>query len=251
MKYLMVFANYSDEIQQFFEQYMSSRNKQYCSNHGYEYLEYKKESNIQLFRGNFTWNKFKIVQDLINEGTLKEGDVLTHIDADMCIVKPELEIPCNKSFSYAIDSGNTHCMGMYSIKINDWSKQLLDNILSEFRYNHFKSILTIHETFGVSSFWEQFREQASWYSLAGIKRHSWEPFWNLPNFGWHSSKDTFTLYSLEDLYNNVEILPTIWNVTELEGESNCQFNINKTNKEDVIIRHFAGGQPWRKEWFEL
>ena len=113
-------------------------------------------------------------------------------------------------------------------------------------------ILTIHEAFGtLSSFWHEFREQASWYSLAGIKRHSWEPFWNLSNFGWHSSKDTFTLYSLEDLYNNVEILPTIWNVTELEGESNCQFNINKTNKEDVIIRHFAGGQPWRKEWFEL
>jgi hypothetical protein len=25
---------------------------------------------------------------------------------------------------------------------------------------------------------------------------------------------------------------------------------NKVKKEDVFIRHFAGGQPWRKEWFE-
>ncbi len=25
---------------------------------------------------------------------------------------------------------------------------------------------------------------------------------------------------------------------------------NKVKKEDVFIRHFAGGQLWRKEWFE-
>ena len=36
----------------------------------------------------------------------------------------------------------------------------------------------------------------------------------------------------------------------MEGESNCMFLINKVKKEDVFIRHFAGGQPWRKEWFE-
>jgi hypothetical protein len=249
-KYLMVIANYSDARQEFFNLYMSPRNKEYCKIHNTVYLEYT--TSIVPIRGSYTWLKFELVRNLITSGILKEGDVLTHIDADMCIVKPEIEYPCNKTFSYAIDSGNTHCMGNYSIKINDWSKQLLDNILDDLRFRALNDILTIHEAFGtLSSFWHEFREQASWYSLAGIKRHSWEPFWNLSNFGWHSSKDTFTLYSLEDLYNNVEILPTIWNVTELEGESNCQFNINKTNKEDVIIRHFAGGQPWRKEWFEL
>ena len=57
------------------------------------------------------------------------------------------------------------------------------------------------------------------------------------------------LYSLEDLYENVEVLPTAWNVTEFEGESSCEFLINKTLKQDVIIRHFAGGQQWRKEWW--
>ena len=34
------------------------------------------------------------------------------------------------------------------------------------------------------------------------------------------------------------------------GESVCKFLINKSNYKDTIIRHFAGGQPWRKEWFE-
>ncbi len=247
----MVFADYNDSRQQFFNQYVSPRNKQYCSYHGCEYLEYTKKDSVLPFRGYFTWNKFKIVQTLIHNNILRKGDILTHIDADMCIVHPEIEIPCNKTFSYAIDSGNTHCMGMYSLKINDWSIQLLDNVLSEDRYNYFKSILTTHEAFGtLSCFWEEFREQASWYSLAGIKRHSWKPFWEFPNYGWHSTAfPEDTVYSLEDLNKHVEILPTEWNVTELEGESNCQFNINKIKKEDVLIRHFAGGQAWRSEWF--
>ena len=30
---------------------------------------------------------------------------------------------------------------------------------------------------------------------------------------------------------------------------NMLFNINKTSHKDVIIRHFASRQPWRKEWF--
>ena len=102
----------------------------------------------------------------------------------------------------------------------------------------------------INSFWHEFREQASWYSLAGIKRHSDEPFWNLPDYGWHSDKTEWTEYSLDELHEHVEVLPTEWNVTEMEGESNCQFLINEVSEKDVIIRHFAGGQQWRKEWFD-
>jgi hypothetical protein len=169
----------------------------------------------------------------------------------MCIAKTDISYETTKSFSYSIDSGNTHCMGSYSIKINQWSRQLISNILSKDRYNALNDVVTKHERFGyVNSFWHEFREQASWYSLAGIKRHSDESFWNLPDFGWNSTFDEWTEYSLEDLYENVEVLPTAWNVTELEGESSCEFLINKTPREDVIIRHFAGGQQWRKEWFD-
>lgn len=249
-KYLLVIACYNDARQDFFRQYTSPRNKEYCQQHNYEYLELT--SNLIAFRGNLTWNKISTVRNLLNENVLKDNDILVHLDADMCLVKPELEYPCNKSFSYVIDSGNTHCMGNYSIKINDWSRQLLENILSEERYQKFKNVLTIHEYFGtLSPFWEEFREQASWYSLAGIKRHSNKPFWEYSDYGWHSTPfPEDTVYSLEELYENVEVLPTEWNVTELEGESSCIFNINKVKKENVIIRHFAGGQPWRKEWFQ-
>lgn len=249
-KFLMVIAMYRDSRQDFFESHMSPRNKEYCEKHGFQYLEYK--SGLEPYRGNMTWLKFTIVRDLINNGTLKDGDVLTHLDADMCIVDTSKPYVTNKSFTYSIDSGNTHCMGSYSIKINDWSKKMIDLILDEVRYNQLNNRMTVHEAFGhTSSFWGEFREQASWYSLAGIKRHSWEPFWNLPDNGWHSDKNEFTVYSLEELYEHVEILPTAWNVTEMSGESNCQFNINKCEKDDIIIRHFAGGQNWRADYFDI
>lgn len=247
-KYLMVVANYPDYRQQFFETYMSPRNKEYCKIHGYEYLEYI--GPYQSFRDHPTWWKFTIVRDLINNGTLKDGDILTHIDADMCIYNLDVSYPTNKSFTYCIDSGNTHCMGSYSIRVNEWSKNMLELVLDDNRYENLKDKITLHEYFGhYDSFWSVFREQASWYSLAGIKRHSNIPFYNLAHYGWHSAKDEWTVYSLEDLYKNVEVLPTCWNVTEMPGESGCHFNINNVERKDVIIRHFAGGQPWRKEWF--
>tara|TARA_R100000951_G_scaffold116616_1_gene129376 strand:+ start:393 stop:1148 length:756 start_codon:yes stop_codon:yes gene_type:complete len=247
-KVLLVFGSYADQRQQFFDTYMSPRNQEYADKHGFEYLELK--DDLYKYRGNYTWLKFTILEQMLEEGYVTDGDIVTHLDADMCIANIDELYQTNKSFSYSIDSGNTHCMGNYSIKVNEWSRQLVDNILSEDRYQSLNDTVSRHERFGhVNSFWHEFREQASWYSLAGIKRHSDEPFWNLPNYGWHSDKTEWTEYSLDELYEHVEILPTAWNVTEMEGESDCQFLINRVEKDDVIIRHFAGGQKWREEWF--
>lgn len=249
-KFLLVFANYADYRQQVFEKYMSPRNKLFCDIHKCEYLEYTQ--NIKKYRDNFTWSKFFEVKNLLDDKTLKDGDVLIHLDADMCIVKPDISLETNKSFSYSIDSGNSHCMGWFSIKINDWSRKLIDLILDETRYENLKDKQTIHPAFNrMSSFWSEFREQASWYSLCGIQRHSWIPFWNLSNYGWHSDKNEDTVFSLEELYDNVGIFDTKYNVTEMDGETDGKFNIIKTNPNDVIIRHFSGGQLWRTEWFNI
>jgi len=242
-KILFVIANYPAEKQRFFEEHYSVRNQKFADIHGYKYVV---SQGGEIVRGNPTWWKFSLVRQMINSGELVDGDKLVHLDADMRIDKFEVDYPCNKSFSYAIDSGNSHCMGNYSIVVNEWSRNLLDLILSDERYERLNDKPSIHEAFGYTNcFWHEFREQASWYSLAGIKRHSDIPFWELQDCGWHSAKDEDTVYSLEELYQHVEILPTAWNVTELEGESSCRFNINKCDKDDVIIRHFAGGQQWR------
>ncbi len=83
-KYLMVLANYDDWRQEFFEKHMSPRNKEYCQIHKFEYLEIK---DFKTIRNSPTWAKFTVLQDLIRNKDVKEGDLFTHIDADMCIVK--------------------------------------------------------------------------------------------------------------------------------------------------------------------
>ena len=133
-KYLMVIARYNDWRQDFFENHISPRNKEYCRLHGCEYIEIKNNIDLPLYRNSPTWWKFTIVRDMLNDGRLQDGDVLTHFDADMAIIDPTKEYPHKKSFTYCIDSGNTHCMGNYAIKIDDWSRQLVDNILSEERF---------------------------------------------------------------------------------------------------------------------
>ena len=249
----MTLANYPDDSRRhFYENYMSARNKEYCELHNIEYIEYTHKINsMDSIRGDFSWLKFRIINNYVDSGFLQDGDIITYIDADMCYVKPEIEYPCNKSFTYSIDSGNTHCMGSFSVKIDEWSKNMMKLIMDEQRFQDNINITSVHEAFGhTSSFWREFREQASWYSLAGIKRHSWKPFWDYDNYGWHSDYRENTIYTLEELHDHVEVLPTTCNVTEVEGESGCEFLINKVPRDEIIIRHFAGGQPWRPEWFK-
>lgn len=241
---LLVIADYKDWRQEFFDNYFSPLNKKFADIHGYEYIISKGE---KPFRDNPTWWKFTIVRDMIETGFLQDGDRLLHLDADMKIEKFEVDYPCDKSFSYAIDNGNTHCMGNYALNINPWSRGLIDLILSDERFEKLNDKMSVHEHFGyVNSFWHEFREQASWYSLAGIKRHSSIPFFNIMNFGWHSQKDEDTIYSLSELYENVQVLRPEWNTTILAEENDSVFNINKTKKEDTKIRHYAGGQIWKR-----
>jgi len=252
-KILFVIAKYDGFKQKIFDEIISPRNASFCEKHGFKYVEIKNNIDLPLERYNPTWWKFTILRDLINSGKVSDGDIVTHIDADMYFVKEDVSLETDKSFSYAICSGNTHCMGWYSIKINDWSRNLINNILSEERFQKLYNKITIHDRFKThSSFWHEFREQASWYSLAGIKRHSDKPFWEYSNNGFHSEPNEDVVYSLDDLEKHVSIFPTEWNVTEWENESACQFNINKVKREDVILRHFAGGQSWEniKNWIQ-
>ena len=250
-KFLFVIVNYSDWRQEIYEKNSRPKNKRYCHKHGFEYIEFSENSNANRSSLTRSWNKFGKVRELIENGTAKEGDIVTNLDADVCVVNEDIPLISNKSFTYAIDSCNTHCMGLYSLKINDWSVGMLDMILSEERYLKFKDHKTIGSMGEMSSFWEIFGEQASWYSLAGIQRHSWTPFLLMPHYGWHSEANEDTVYSLEELYKNVEVLDPNWNVTHIpEEDGDDRFYMLPTRKEDTIMRHWAGGRKWRPDYFE-
>jgi len=246
-KYFLVIARYKNEKQEIFDNHISPINQRYCDKHGFEYVVIRNDEPLELIRDNPTWWKFSIVQDWIKTGKVKEGDIITHFDADMVITKDDQSYQTDKSFSYAIDNGNTHCMGNYSVTINDWSKDLIDRILDEDFFQKMKN--TPH--------WQEFREQAAWYTLAGILSHSWISFFDMPNYGFHSTVSPDLYYSVEDLDKHVEVRGPEWNTTLLAeeaddpvSESLQKYNIIKSKKEDTIVRHFAGGQPWNKAYFQ-
>lgn len=244
-KYLFVIARYKDERQDLFEKYISPKNKLYCKLHNLEYLEITNNFNFQNPRENPTWLKFYILDHFLETDIIRDGDCVLHFDADMIVVKPEYEYMSAKSFSYAIDSCNSHCMGNFCMNINDWSLSLIKNILSEEAYEFSRK----------SRFGTFFREQAVWYFLAGIDPSPKSSFLSMDNYGFNSKPTEISKYTTEDLLANVEIKGQEWNVTLLKDEidNRAAFNmrrllVNHTDKKDMIIRHFAGRQPWRKEY---
>lgn len=246
-KYFLVIARYQNEKQDLYEKYIEPKNKAYCLKHDFEYVCIKNDYELELVRGNPTWWKFSIVKEWLDSGKLQDGDVVTHFDADMVIVKDDTPYQTKKSFSYAIDNGNTHCMGNYTITVNEWSRNLINNIMSEELYQKLKD----------EDHWKNFREQACWYTLCGIPSHSWESFFGFQHYGFHKNKTFDTLYSLEELERHVEVRGPEWNTTLLEEEAEDEvskflqkYNIVKSRKENTIVRHFAGGQPWSYEYLK-
>lgn len=246
-KFLFVIARYNDERQELFEKYISPKNKDYCFRHNLEY--FLLDHSIPVFnpRINPTWLKFSIIDQFVKDGTVEEGDRVVHFDADMVVVKPEFEYASEKSFSYAIDSCNSHCMGNFCLNINEWSVGLLNNLLDEEFYQKNREV----------RHWQYFREQAAWYSLAGITPEPSKSFFKMPNRGFNSFLDDNTKYNVKELKENVEIKDPIWNVTLLNNEidnraakSLTRYHVNKTMPENTIIRHFAGHQPWRREYLK-
>ena len=248
-KYLMCLASYPDpKMQEHFETLHSPRNQEYADYHGFEYIPVTDFSTIpeQFKQRHIYWYRHFLIRHWIETGRFKEGDIVSHLDADICIVNGSwpFEPPPGKSFAYAMDSCNTHCMGAFSYRINDWTGRLLNNLLDEARYQKFKDL----------PFWHIFQDQACWYSLCGVKNTFADvnqPCWlGFPDKGWHSTTESDPVYSLEELYANVEILPVEWNVTSWNGSSPYYRIPTKTrNKSDVIFRHF-GGASWERKWAE-
>ena len=97
--------------------------------------------------------------------------------------------------------------------------------------------------------WKMWNDQAAWYTISGVKRHSWVPFNQLDDFGWHSNATEDIKLTLEELHENVEILPVEWNVTHVAGEGFNEYFINPSHRKNTIFRHFAGGPAWDENYF--
>lgn len=245
-KYLIVVARYHGRKQFLFEKYISPKNQNYCKNHGIQYIEINNSYNLPDFPRHSSWLKFYVDRWLLQSGQIKDGDTIIHWDADMVIVKPEYEYTTNKSFSYAIDNFNAHSTGNYCLKINDWSKSLINLLLDENLNNKYKNTRR----------WKFWREQAAWYHLAGIQHNHDISSFDIKDCGFHSLENHQSLFSIDELRDHVEIKSPSWNCTVIPSEIDNpavkrlvkNHFILPTLKSEMIIRHFAGQQPWRLEY---
>lgn len=238
-KVLVCYASYVGEKKHFFDTLTERNFSEYCERHDVDFYMVKDKSKHSIDR-HPAWMSWKIINDLVETGYVQDGDKVFSLDADMCIVDMKADLTSKKSLSYAIDSCNTHCTGFYSFVIDEWSKKFIKNILDEDMYQRLKD----------SPIWKMWNDQAAMYELFGIKRHSWEPFSCLENYGWHSSVSQDTKYSIEDLKRHVEILPTEYDVTYVAGEGFNEYFIIPTPGKDTIIRHFAGSPKWEASYFD-
>lgn len=237
-KILLQVANYKDYRLEYFQKFQS-KTKKFAAKHNYEYILFDKDLNYR----NYSWQKIYYAHLLISDHKLKDGDQVFCLDADSCFYSISEDFPCVKNFNYAIDNGNTHCMGIWSMKICDWTKTLITNLLDEKRYEKYKN----------TELWSTWSEQGSWYTITGLPRHSWINYMSLINYGWHHNINEDTVYSIEELISNIHLLSPIWNTTLLEDDYDTiplvaqQYNIIKSKKIETRIRHFAG-QQWRLDY---
>ena len=236
---LLCFAAYNGDKKLFFDKYTEPRFRKYADYHGWETKIVKDYSSYELTRQHPTWMSWCIISKMLEDGDLVDGDTVMSIDADICVFDITKPFVTKKSFGYAIDSCNTHCMGAYTININEWSRNMINNMLDQEMYLRLKD----------TPIWKMWNDQAAWYTIAGIKRHSWIPFRELENNGWHSNPNSDVKYSISDLEKHVELLPVEWNVTHVAGEGFNEYFINASHRNDTIFRHFAGGPAWDEKYF--
>lgn len=237
-KVFVCYASYNGEKKVFFETLTQNNFREYCEKNEFVLYLIKDQSKHSIHR-HPTWMSWQIINDLIGSGYLEDEDKVMSLDADTCIVDMNADLTSKKSFSYAIDSCNSHCMGFYSMTVNAWTRNLVANVLNDELYNRQKN----------TPIWNMWNDQAAIYELFGIKRHSWEPFSFLPNFGWHTAVSKDTIYSIAELKEHVEILPVEFNVTHVAGEGFNEYFINPSSGAKTIIRHFAGS-TWNPKYFQ-
>ncbi len=269
-KFLTTFALYDDDKKNLYETHVKPRFERYAKLHGLKFIEFN-HANFKpkilhpefgdasrygpgnLFRENLHFNRWVLFKKLLDDNNINDGDIIYNFDADIFIKEMNEYFEPDKTFSYAIDSGNTHCFGFFVLKINEFSRKLIDNIINRERWLKVSEYDFFTEN-GNKKTKLHINDQWMYYTCAGIKPHSWISFHDLDNLGFHSYPTEHTVFSLDELKENVNVLPTAWNVTskfqdtEPNGEPNI-YDINRVPKDKIIFRHFASGQLWDFEQY--
>jgi hypothetical protein len=234
-----------------FEEKIKPRLVKYCEKHDFELIVIDK---IKSSYRDWSWMKMFWVKENIDE--FQDGDVITYIDADCCIMDGREPFIFDVDFSVVQESTGCLCAGFWSIIISDWSRKFIEEICSEERHEKNK---------GLGS-WQTWHENDAIYHLLGL---NWGQ--NISEIG---TRET-TPFTIEELKEHVKILPAKWNVTYNPNDVDWSKNNYKVGDksdpdwiykiisnyynpdrycsfDDTIIRHLSGGtlyRDWANKYF--
>jgi hypothetical protein len=221
-----------------YEKYTKPRFIAYCDKHGFEFIPIME--NIATPRNLGFAKVFWIKQNMAN---LADGDVITYMDIDCCIMDGRVSAIFDADFSIVRESTGCLCMGgTWSVKISDWSRKFIEEMCSEER----------HQKSCHLGSWNVWHENDAVYHVLGL---NWGQ--EMTEMG---TRDT-TPFTKEEIFKHVKILPVEWGVTYNPNDTNNPPNYYKTiaqyfrpenyrSIDDTIVRHLSASsmlEDWAEE----
>lgn len=242
-KYFITYCDYIEthKARIIYETKTKPRFLKYCLIHGFEFIEIN--TNVAS-PYNLGFAKVFWIKQNIENGKLKDGDIVTYMDIDCCILNFDIPPIFDADFSIVNESTGCLCMGgTWSIRISDWSKRFINEMCSPILQEVNKNLQS----------WNIWHENDAIYHILGV---NWGQ--SMTEIG---TRDT-TPFTKDELNSHVKILGCEWGTTfskddtDLENSPYYYKIIAKYAKPEkelpidkIIVRHLSGGQLYEK-WAE-
>jgi ADP-heptose:LPS heptosyltransferase len=192
----------------------SPRFREYAQHHGFEYHEISEYEPLPHPAPH--WIKVHYALKLLNQ--LEPGDLIAFLDADIAIVRGDIELTTTKSLAIGKDSAGIINSGVWAVRVDEFSIRLFETVWKNTESDNHP--------------WQD--------NLAFI--HAIEGF-----------TDKEKERHVEILPNCLNVTLTENDVNdwpEFDGyKAFIADNMLNPCKDAIRFRHFAGGQPWFQKYF--
>ncbi len=107
-----------------FKHLTSPRFQEYAQYYGFEYRAISEYENLQGRTPH--WIKIHYILKLLKE--LKSGDLIVYLDADIVIVRGDIELATSKSISFAKSSSGNVNSGVIVVRVNEFSQEFFQAV---------------------------------------------------------------------------------------------------------------------------
>ncbi len=233
-KIFLTMCAYPDghEMLKIYHEKVRPRFVKFSEMHGFEFVEFTEDVSGR----NWSWARLFWCKRRME--TLVDGDIITMMDADCCIVDGRYPPEWPGDFSVARESTGVLCAGLFSIRVSEWSRKFIDTICSEELHYKNRDLQS----------WSVWHENDAIYHMLGL---NWGE--QMDQIG---TRDT-TPFTKQELLERVHIIPVEWNVTVDPDDyipamdktdevlRDCYRPDLHKSIDETLVRHFAGGRIYK------